>query len=104
MRPSKRTIEALLILRDKKPQSFAQFAELFWPGNLMHRRHSNCGTHGSRRGAGAWLSAGSYVAKLERAGLVRRSYSAFGTEKMGIAYLSNAGHEVLDSVKREGEP
>lgn len=103
MKPSKRTIEALIILRDKKPQSFAQFAKLFWPENLMHRRHTNCGTHGSRRGAGAWFAAGSYIAKLERAGLVRKCCSASGIEKLGIAYLSNVGHEVLDSIKREGE-
>lgn len=103
MKPSKRTIEALLILRDKKPQSFAEFAQLFWPDNFMHRRHTNCGTHGSRRGAGAWLAAGSYIAKLEKKGLVQKCYSRFGIEKMGIAYQSNAGHEILDSIKRESE-
>lgn len=103
MKPSKRTIEALLILRDKKPQSFAQFALLFWPDNLMHRRHTNCGTHGSRRGAGAWLAAGSYLGKLERAGFIKKCDYPHQLEQFGIAYLRNAGHEVLDSIKREGE-
>ncbi len=95
-----RTIEALQILRDKKPKSASGFARLFWPGYNMHVKGSNAGTHGSRRGNGAWLCAGSYLAKLERRGLVRKQYDPTSIDLFGIASLTNAGEDALREFER----
>lgn len=98
-KPSARMVEALKILRDKKPKSHSYFARLYWPDNLMHKRTSNAGNHGSRRGAGAWLSAGSYLGKLKKRGLVSRNYSDSAIEYFGIATLTQAGHELLEKAE-----
>jgi hypothetical protein len=97
-----RTIEALRILRDIKPQTAAQFAELFWPGNDMHTRHSNCGTHGARRGAGAWLAAGSYLGALERRGLIYKRHITTSHEHP-IATLRQAGSDALREAEAKKE-
>lgn len=89
-----RTVEALRILQERQPRSHAYFAELFWPGNDMHARYSNAGTHGARRGAGAWLSSGSYLAKLEKRGLIhRRRYG--DSSSRPIATLTAEGARIL---------
>lgn len=94
-KPSKRLIEALLILRDRKPKSYSDFAELFWHDNPMHQRSSNAGTHGSRRGAGAWLAAGSYLGKLSKSGIVMSHLRQSSIEYLGIASLTAKGDAIL---------
>jgi len=73
MKPSARTIAALRIILDKKPGSAAQFAELFWPDNPMHRTVKS-GGHGANVGKAAWLCGGSYLRRLEKAGLIDATY------------------------------
>ena len=90
-----RTQEALIILRDKRPQSYGQFAQLFWPDSDMHGRFTNCG-NGARRGAGAFLCAGSFLGKLERKGLIfKRRYGS--PRGQSIAILTEAAVKILEA-------
>lgn len=93
-----RTLEALRILRDEKPHTDSGFAELFWPDSMMHTKHSAAGTHGSRRGAGAWLCSGSYLAKLQKRGLIFKRHPTTDPHLWPIATLTEAGEDVLAHV------
>ena len=64
-----RTLDALKLIQSQKVFSAEHFAKLFWPDNLAHKRHYK-GGNGTAVGKGAWLMAGSFVAKLRKKGLV----------------------------------
>lgn len=87
-----RTIDALRLIEKSKPRSFRQFGELFWPNNPMHTRVTNCG-NGARQGAGTFLCAGSFLARLKKEGLIivhRREGTA-----APIATLTDKGRDSL---------
>ena len=101
-RPSQRLIEALLILRDRKPKTHAAFALLYWPDNHMHTRRSNAGASGTaRHGNGAWLAAGSYLGKLRKRGIVTTHLSELSIRHLGIASLTAKGDAILAEYERE---
>lgn len=94
-KPSAALIRALLIIRDKKPWSAANFALEMWPDALMHRTHSR-GGRGTQTGKAAWLCAGSYLARLKKSGWISVNYSWM--RKNGIepvAYLTHKGDDLL---------
>jgi hypothetical protein len=75
--------EALTILREFPGIRATAFAKKFWPGHDMLLRPKN-GGNGSQKGKGAWLAAGSYIAKLSKKGWVRHLWDTGGymlTEK-----------------------
>ncbi len=58
-----------------KPMAAREFALKMWPKSNMHTTSKNQG-NGATRGKAAWLCGGSYLAKLQKKGLVsNRSYS-----------------------------
>lgn len=75
--------EALTILREFPGIRATAFAGKFWPDNDMHTRSKN-GGNGNQRGKGAWLAAGSYIARLSKKGWVGHHFGTGGymlTEK-----------------------
>jgi len=103
VRITPRTLAALKILRDQQPHTDAGFAQLFWPQSNMHLKHSNAGTHGTRRGAGAWLCSGSYLSKLEKRGLVVKRHPALDPHRHPIATLTPRGETVLNQAEPGSE-
>ena len=94
-----RTLEALLILRDKKPKTAEDFARLFWPDSEMHQRVYAAGQHGSRRGCGA-LTGGSFLSKLEKRGLISKHFDwadPASLRQYGVASLTEAGREYIEA-------
>lgn len=87
-----RTIEALYLIKNRNPRSYRQFAQWFWPDSKMHSNLTNCG-NGIRRGAGAWFCAGSFLGKLERQGLIKKSRNE-GFPK-SIAFITPKGFELM---------
>ena len=82
---------ALEIVRDNPDIRPRIFANLMWPDSEGHRHHTKCGPRGSTRGGGMRLSAGGYLGKLSRAGLL-----VYTGHKYGSAYvISRAGEEAL---------
>ena len=73
MKISKTTLKALKIVRDNAPITCRRFAEIMWENSPAWHRHYNTG-NGATIGKGMWLSAGSYLRKLERAKLIQRSW------------------------------
>ena len=88
-----RTLEALELIKNREPKSFRQFAEWFWPGNLMHTRVTNCG-NGARQGAGSFLCAGSFLGRLNKKGLIFIDRGRIGTTEP-IAILTDKGEQAL---------
>jgi hypothetical protein len=74
---SDKTKKALQILADNPGLTASGFASLMWPDSDGWRRVKNTG-HGATRGKGMWLSAGGYLAKLRKIGLVDISISRQG--------------------------
>jgi len=68
----------LTILRKHGQLSATRFAELNWPKSECWQKSYKCGKNGSRRGTGMWLAAGSYLAKLAKAGYVNREHKYDG--------------------------
>lgn len=67
-----RQFEALKILHKTtydNPIRAREFAKKFWPDHNMHVKVLNTG-NGACSGKAAWLSAGSYLAKLRKLGWV----------------------------------
>lgn len=85
---TKRTYEALAILRASQGSqpalTAAWFALKFWPGHPMHERVKRNGV----RGCGAWLSAGSFLAKLITAKLANWHGGVFTITTPGMAALA----------------
>lgn len=71
---TERRKRALEILKDNPDIGANHFASLFWPDSKAWNKSYNTG-NGATRGKGMWLSAGSYLAKLVKAGLVWRDCS-----------------------------
>ena len=92
-----RTTEALRLIEKSKPRSFRLFGKLFWPDNLMHSRVTRCG-NGSRRGAGSFLCAGSFLGRLRKSGLIIVHRFKDNTEP--IATLTDKGYELLQKSSR----
>ena len=90
------TIQALKIIDAYHGQSFSYhyFAEKMWPNSPAFRRSYHTGTNGVCLGKGMWLCAGSYIAKLENAGLVTSRYERdFGYGK--TVHLTKKGTEAI---------
>jgi hypothetical protein len=66
------TIKALRIIADLPDfiMTASEFAQFMWPDSPGWTKVSNCGTHGARRGCGMWRAGGSFLAKLEKRGLI----------------------------------
>jgi len=70
---SEKRLRALRILRDHGPVTPMEFAERMWPDSPYWTVSYKAGQYGSVRGRGLVKSAGSYLAKLRRAGVALRS-------------------------------
>ena len=100
MKPSPKTMRALRIIRYLEPSSAANFARLMWPYSIMHTKVSNQG-HGATRGKTAWLCGGSYLAKLQAAGLISVYRSLLGKQnETPVAYLTRKGEKILKGESR----
>lgn len=77
----------------------SKFAELMWPDSLCWRRVYKVG-HGSTRGKGMWLCAGSYLNKLRYAGVVYRRFLSHGQAVYGI---TRAGLKRLKESQEESK-
>lgn len=73
---TEKTYKALIIIRDNPEITARYFANLMWPDSPAKNRHSN-GGNGSQKGKGLWLSAGSFLAKLHKQGLLRHGGSVW---------------------------
>lgn len=81
--------KALEIIKDtsySKQFGYRGFAEKMWPDSLMHHRSKN-----GVRGTGAWLCAGSYIARLAKQGL------AYKDHKRNGFYITSKGRELIQS-------
>lgn len=85
---------AILVLGDHNDISARGFALAMWPDNYMHERHITGGT-GIQRGKGAWLSAGSYLAKMAKRGWVGRA----GRSTADGYVLTQEGRELYREIK-----
>lgn len=73
--------KALNILKNtsyEKGKTARYFALEMWPDSNMHTKVKNTG-NGATTGKGAWLCAGSYLAKLIKKGWVSRPHNDFFT-------------------------
>ena len=89
-------IKALTILQHtsyENDMGLRDFAEALWPGNSMHVSVKNTG-NGATSGKAAWLAAGSYLAKLESKGWIRKN-----RESSVRVYLSSKGKELLQDYQ-----
>lgn len=80
---TEKAARALAILRrEDRITSASFFADQMWPDSPAHHISYNQGAHGSCKGKGIWLSAGSYLGKLQKRKLVRwdRTEYAMGYE------------------------
>lgn len=91
MKISPKTIKALRIIKEGRGITPKFFAMKMWPDSPAWERVYNTG-HGATTGKGLWLSAGSYLAKLRRAGLVEISFDDYHFEY----WLSIKGKEALE--------
>ena len=88
---TEKTIAALQILAEHdQGLTAANFARLRWKDSIAWKRSYNTG-NGATRGKGMWLSAGSYLAKLKKRGLV-----SFDDGKWSV---SAVGKKLLDDSK-----
>lgn len=86
------TIKALQILSDKPYLTAKWFAQEMWPDSEKWKRSHNTG-NGGCRGKGMWLAAGSFLAKLQKQGLVWVDFSNTAHHKTFC--LSHKGNEIL---------
>ena len=63
------TVKALRIIRDNHVYSPDRFAHLMWPESRYWEVRYKCG-NGSHAGRGVVLSAGSFLARLRKQGLI----------------------------------
>ena len=94
--------KALQIIRDHAPIRPGRFADLMWPNSPAHTRSYNCGPYGATRGSGLVLSAGSYLAKLARAGLIIKQTCTINGKYYNAGYvLTDAGLTTLKSAEQK---
>ena len=67
-----KTLQALRIIREHEPLYPARFARLMWPDSRYWNVNYHCGPRGSSYGRGLVMSAGSYLWKMQRLGLINR--------------------------------
>ena len=87
--------KALEILRGtsfSNAMTMRRFAEAMWPQSIMHTSVKNTG-NGATSGKAAWLVAGSYLAKLQKLGLVRKTI-----DSATMVYLTNEGRKRLETT------
>jgi len=92
------TLDALKLIQGQKIHSPEHFAKLFWPDSLAHNRHYR-GGNGTAVGKGAWLMAGSFIAKLRRKGLVHVWSGArdrSSRDYFGWVSLAGKGREYIE--------
>lgn len=76
------------------------FAKEMWPDSPAWRRSYNTGPSGACRGKGMWLSAGSWLRKLERLGLVRWDIWQITDKFYQTGYvLTRAGRAALAKIE-----
>ena len=85
------TIRALMIIRDYKITQAKQFALFMWPDSPAWMRDKSNGNNRSVIGGGMPLAAGSFLAKLEKRGLIRTSFI-----QDGLYSLTDDGEEMLE--------
>lgn len=96
MKVSPVTIKALKLVCDHGPVAPAKFAELMWPDSPAWNRVYTVGNKGGAvRGRGILRSAGSYLGKLRKAGLVYRNSN-------WLYEISADGIEAIESQVRNG--
>jgi DNA-binding transcriptional ArsR family regulator len=91
--PSRQRLRALDVLEGEELTP-SEFAKLMWPSSDGWRHPTKCGPNGSHKGGGMYLSAGGFLAKLERAGLVLVRIARDGTYQKRYR-LSVAGKKLL---------
>ena len=90
---SEKTIAALKVIASSDGITPGRFAALAWPDNPHHSRVYNSG-RGAVSGRGLVRSAGGYLGRLYKAGLVRRSIHGGGW----LYYISSAGQKAIDEA------
>ena len=96
--------KALTFLQNAQPATALQVAEYLWPDSPSHKHWSFAGTGAGngiapvpRKGVGAWLCAGRYMAKLCKKGWVDFDIGPSG----GRLYrLSPEGRSALEAAKK----
>lgn len=88
---SDKTARNLRAIRDTPGMRPDAFARKVYPES--YQRLGQCGPNGVARGVGARQAAGSVFARLDRAGLIRRRFSAPGRGPQ--AYVTDAGRAAL---------
>ena len=65
----------LEILRDHPNLGYPkEFAHLMWPDSPGWNTRRKCGNYGVHKGGGMYVTAGCYLGRLERLGLVESRY------------------------------
>jgi len=72
--PHRKTVQALMLIRDREIRSPHEFAKEMWPDSEGWKRVHNVG-HGSHKGAAMSLAAGSFLGKLRADGLIWGGYN-----------------------------
>lgn len=91
--PTPFMLKALSWIRDNKGVKPMKFAKHMWPNSGGYTRYYNQG-NGACSGKGMWLTAGSYVGKLKKKGLVRNYFDPLMPYNSGWA-LTSKGKEFL---------
>jgi len=73
---TKRVLE-ILNVPFGKGLSAREFSDQMWPDSPARNRSYNVG-NGATHGAGLWKSAGSYLSRLRKTGLIRDSFGEDG--------------------------
>lgn len=102
MTPTQRALLILAVYGKTGPDDFAW---RMWPLGAMHYRVSNQG-HGATEGKAAWLCGGSFLRRLEKAGLavsVRRYGYGYDFRAAGIHPALMDYSEAAQDLKEELE-
>lgn len=94
-------LQALRILEHTSYEAdmgLRQFAETLWPDSTMHTSVKNTG-NGATSGKAAWLVAGSYLAKLEKKGWIRKN-----RDSAVRVYISREGKRLLQAQQATINP
>lgn len=84
--------QALEIVRANPGITAGRFAELMWKDSLAHRKVYNVGQHGAASGVVIKQTAGAFLSRLHKQGLVLYIGRAARLTRTGLAALE-AGHE-----------
>jgi hypothetical protein len=81
--------KALIIVNSNPGITAREFAREFWPDHPGWNRVKN-GGNGSVKGKGMWMLGGSYLRKLQKAGLIRTELRT-GTQT--VFFTTQAGRQ-----------